>query len=254
LKWSDALVLVYSITSSQSFFAIQEYLEHVHDLLRKMSEQSSESVGPSETKAPIKIILLGNKIDLERYRQVNKQDVEVIIEKYLNNTKAVDLSSSQSSETINLNLIHMESTSCDDYELVQNLFHKIIRDIRRDREIYSSTNLANTQTNDETNSNSNIVHNKQNSFKSRFNSSPAFIGSKRAKSPKSTSNLIQDNSNSHLSAPSSTHGSNNFISIQSNNNSVNNLSNTLNSINKDNNSNTAKKNKFPFFTKILNKS
>ena len=85
MKWSDALVLVYSITSSQSFFAIQEYLERVHDLLRKMSEQSSESVGPSETKAPIKIILLGNKIDLERYRQVNKQDVEVIIEKYLKN-------------------------------------------------------------------------------------------------------------------------------------------------------------------------
>ena len=58
LKWSDALVLVYSITSSQSFFIIQEYLEHVHEIIKKIADDSTEK----SDKAPIKIILLGNKI------------------------------------------------------------------------------------------------------------------------------------------------------------------------------------------------
>lgn len=221
LKWSDALVLVYSITSSQSFFVIQEYLENVHEILKRITDDPNEK----NDKPQIKIILLGNKIDLERYRQVNKQDVEIIIEKYLNYTKSNDLTSSLNSETINLNIVHMESTSCDEYELVQNLFHKIVRDVRRDRDTYFISNPL--VINEESSANSEHVK-LNSSFKQRFNSSPAFMGSKRSKSPKPNVNNVVEQTVS-VSPPANP--SPNLVSFQS-----------------------SKKNKFPFFNKILNKS
>lgn len=62
LKWSDALILVYNITNNQSFLIIQEYLEQICEIIKKMSDD------PVTEKPNAKIILLGNKIDMERYR------------------------------------------------------------------------------------------------------------------------------------------------------------------------------------------
>jgi GTPase SAR1 family protein len=64
LKWSDALVLVYSITCNQSFSLIQDYLEQLFELSKKMADDSTEK----NEKASVKIFLLGNKVDLERHR------------------------------------------------------------------------------------------------------------------------------------------------------------------------------------------
>lgn len=39
-----------------------------------------------------------------------------------------------------LNVIHLESTSCEEYELVQSLFQRTIRDVRQQREIFQHSN------------------------------------------------------------------------------------------------------------------
>lgn len=61
-KWSDMLILVYSITNKQSFLKIKDYLENIYELAKK-SDESNE-------KKFLKIILLGNKIDMERHRYI----------------------------------------------------------------------------------------------------------------------------------------------------------------------------------------
>ncbi len=253
MKWSDALVLVYSITNNESFQLIQEYLENIYEILKKIADDPNET--KNDNKAPVKIILLGNKIDLERYRQVHKQEVELTVEKYLNNSstnnnKTNDLTSSLSSENVNLNLTHMESTNCDEYDVVQNIFFKIIRDVRRDREIHLIANPL--VINEENISPSNNIHIKHNSFKARFHNNHQSFLSKRSKSPKIIPNLIIQDANQLNNTvsvqPSSAPGTANLISFQSNNININSSNSTLNS------GNSVKKNKFPFFTKILNKS
>lgn len=51
---------MYSITNKQSFLKMRDYLDSIHELIRK-SEDANE-------KKFIKVILLGNKIDMERHR------------------------------------------------------------------------------------------------------------------------------------------------------------------------------------------
>ena len=182
---------------------------------------------------------------------MTKQEVEALIEKYTNNNtnKSTDINSSLNSDSIYLNMTYAEATSCEEYELVQNLFHKIIREIRRERENFLITSPL--QISEESNSN-----NSQKS-KSKFGNQMVSNNSKRAKSPKlNLNNIIQESfSKESVTAAlnQSLNGSNSIIQPQQQNTNINNVNSSINIItsNKE-----AKKNssKFPFFTKILNKS
>ena len=54
-KWADGFMVVYSITSRLSFHKAREYLEIITNYLKSNSRDSP-------------VALVGNKIDLERYR------------------------------------------------------------------------------------------------------------------------------------------------------------------------------------------
>lgn len=56
LRWADAFIVVYSITSQASFEKAKEYLEIVNQHKKTFSKEN------------MPVALLGNKIDLERYR------------------------------------------------------------------------------------------------------------------------------------------------------------------------------------------
>ncbi len=55
---------MYSVTSYESFISIQEYLEQIYEITKKNMESS---IDKSE-KPQLRIIVLGNKIDIERHR------------------------------------------------------------------------------------------------------------------------------------------------------------------------------------------
>lgn len=242
------------------------------------------------------------------FRQVNKQDVDSLIRKCSNsstnslnkindstNTIINDLASLSSSSTSsslnnNINIVHMETTSCEEYDLVQNLFHKLIKETKREKEIYLSHNHSTNNTqNDENTQNQSFKLSKSKFMNSSLTSSSKF----RAKSPKQNQNtlIIQDSSNNlnnslfnSLSNNSSTNSSQNgnvnlsLVPFQSNNSAlqIDSMLNSTNSINSQSqssplnsnytntspiikdvsSSSSSKKNssKFPFFTKILNKS
>ena len=57
LKWADAFVIVYSITNRASFETAREYVENITRFLKQHSRDCP-------------VALVGNKIDLERYRYV----------------------------------------------------------------------------------------------------------------------------------------------------------------------------------------
>jgi hypothetical protein len=67
LKWSDCLILVYSIVDNDSFLTIGQYLESICDIIKKQNEEQLQT---NSTKKFSKVVLLGNKIDMERYRLV----------------------------------------------------------------------------------------------------------------------------------------------------------------------------------------
>lgn len=297
LKWSDALVLVYSIISKESFQVIQEYLEQIGDILKRYEE--------SGEKKFIKIVLLGNKIDLERYRQVSKAEVESLLRKYSlstttliqsneskTNHKLFDSTNTLTSENINspklvdtgiaaynLNLTYVETTSCEEYEIVQDFVNKLLRDVKRERDQFTQTTT--------TNNSSTIQSIDENSttMSSKASKSTKLINSKRPKSPKSSlfnviqaeaTNSININTNSsscanttsaisaspaQSSLNSQSISNESFSSLITNNSpttdaveplmmmtSIAASSNTVSPIPKKNSS------KFPFLTKILNKS
>jgi GTPase SAR1 family protein len=55
LKWADAFLVVYSITNRPSFEKAREYLDTITQYLKTNSKECP-------------VALVGNKIDLERYR------------------------------------------------------------------------------------------------------------------------------------------------------------------------------------------
>jgi GTPase SAR1 family protein len=55
LKWADAFVVVYSITNRPSFDTAREYVESITHYLKTHARDCP-------------VALVGNKIDLERYR------------------------------------------------------------------------------------------------------------------------------------------------------------------------------------------
>lgn len=135
-----------------------------------------------------------------------------------------------SDSSVCLNIIHVESTSCEEYEFVQNLFHRIIRDVRHQRESFQLSQPLHI-----------IEEVSQKSQKTKSNTSGTG-NSKRTKSPKHEANVnsaLNPNSVNANSVPVNLANANNF----------NNMSVLPTS--KDG---SLKKNKFPFLNKILNKS
>lgn len=62
IKWSDYLVLFYSITNYDSFLESQKYLDKIHEIVLK------NGLDELKNRLSINILLLGTKLDLERYR------------------------------------------------------------------------------------------------------------------------------------------------------------------------------------------
>ena len=155
-----------------------------------------------------------------------------------------------------------EITSCEEYEIVQNLIHKLVKEIKNDRE---ATEFANNQT---------IYNSDDNNVTDikKLKSSTLNYSKSRSKSPmpnfnkivnhESLTNVLQQSPNSNNNQFNIS-GSNTNNESSSNNSSLKNIeigsTGTNNQIFPSiiaNNTNSAKKpsSKFPFFTKILNKS
>ncbi|XP_042615445.1 ras-like protein family member 12 isoform X2 [Cyprinus carpio] len=101
LSWANAFIIVYSIDNRNSFEACQQYLETV--------TLYSKGLQP---EAPV--ILLGNKVDMERYRQVSKADGAAL--------------------ALRFGCLFFEVSACLDFLSVQHIFHEAIREVRRETE------------------------------------------------------------------------------------------------------------------------
>ncbi|XP_016140421.1 ras-like protein family member 12 isoform X2 [Sinocyclocheilus grahami] len=99
LNWANAFIIVYSIDNRNSFEACQQYLETV--------TLYSKGLQP---EAPV--ILLGNKVDMERYRQVSKADGAAL--------------------ALRFGCLFFEVSACLDFLSVQHIFHQAIREVRRE--------------------------------------------------------------------------------------------------------------------------
>ncbi|XP_066274233.1 ras-like protein family member 12 [Branchiostoma lanceolatum] len=102
LRWADAFIVVYSINNRLSFHEARDYLEEVTQ--QKPTQQQYEPP----------VIVLGNKTDMERYRQVSKAEGNSIASQY--------------------GCSFYEASAAGDYDGVQTVFHGAIREIRRERE------------------------------------------------------------------------------------------------------------------------
>jgi hypothetical protein len=179
------------------------------------------------------------------HRQVNKQEVDAFVDK-------CSSSSSQVCEPL-INIRHMETTSCEDFALVQNVFHSIIREVRQDRNPLSNP--------------LHITEDTSTLMKPKTSGLAATIVNKRSRSPKPNDASAQNgspsssmrNSFASISISNSPNGSSmcasppsaNSTACTGNNSNVNSFLAA-----NPNGKEMGKKNssKFPFFNKILNKS
>ncbi|UJR36475.1 hypothetical protein I4U23_029199 [Adineta vaga] len=110
LKWADAVLITYSITQQDSFEMALAYLDAITNYSKSLSVSSNELV----------LILLGNKLDLDRTRVIPKCEGEAIAAKF--------------------SCAFCETTAADDYEYVQQLFHRTVREVRKERERVVASN------------------------------------------------------------------------------------------------------------------
>ncbi|CAF1164422.1 unnamed protein product [Adineta steineri] len=110
LKWADAVLITYSITQQDSFDMALAYLDAITSYSKTLSVSTNELV----------LMLLGNKLDLERARVIPKCEGEAIAAKY--------------------SCAFCETTAADDYEYVQQLFHRTVREVRKERERVVASN------------------------------------------------------------------------------------------------------------------
>ncbi|XP_022240450.1 ras-like protein family member 12 [Limulus polyphemus] len=106
LKWADSFFVVYSITSRPTFEYAQKYLDLVI--------QNHRNGGNPECP----LVLIGNKVDLERYRQVSKLEGATCAEKY--------------------DAVFFETTAAEDYDEVEEVFHKVLRLVLQDQSRFLS--------------------------------------------------------------------------------------------------------------------
>ncbi|XP_071952802.1 ras-like protein family member 12 [Antedon mediterranea] len=103
LDWSDGLLVVYSITSKQSFNEAKQLLQDVFEL-QKNNGESTE----------IPVALIGNKNEMERYRQVSKDEGTILATQYA--------------------CAYHEVSAAGDFEDVEIVLHKMVREIKREIE------------------------------------------------------------------------------------------------------------------------
>ncbi|XP_033120766.1 ras-like protein family member 12 isoform X2 [Anneissia japonica] len=103
LDWSDGLMVVYSITSKQSFDEAKQLLHDVSEL-QKNNGESTE----------IPVALIGNKNEMERYRQVSKDEGTILATQYA--------------------CSYHEVSAAGDFEDVEIVLHKMVREIKRETE------------------------------------------------------------------------------------------------------------------------
>uniref|UniRef100_A0A0N4ZSH6 small monomeric GTPase n=1 Tax=Parastrongyloides trichosuri TaxID=131310 RepID=A0A0N4ZSH6_PARTI len=99
-SWADIYIVVYDITSQLSF-------QYAENLLRQIKSHEH-----SVCMRNHKTLLLGNKSDLERYRQVNHADGEKLAKEY--------------------NVLFSEISATDEYSKVANIFHKLLTAVIND--------------------------------------------------------------------------------------------------------------------------
>ncbi|MBN3286612.1 RASLC protein, partial [Polyodon spathula] len=101
LNWANAFIVVYSIENRRSFEACRLYLDIV-------------SIHTKGVQQEYPVILLGNKLDMERYRQVSKSDGLSLASKY--------------------GCLFYEVSACLDFDSVQRVFHEAAREVKRETE------------------------------------------------------------------------------------------------------------------------
>ncbi|XP_033634953.1 ras-like protein family member 12 [Asterias rubens] len=100
IQWADGLMVVYSITSKHSFNYAKNLLLEISELQK--SRETHE--------APV--ILVGNKNEMERYRQVSKLDGSSLATQYA--------------------CSYHEVSAAGEFKDVENVFQETVREIRRE--------------------------------------------------------------------------------------------------------------------------
>ncbi|XP_043934600.1 ras-like protein family member 12 isoform X2 [Protopterus annectens] len=101
LSWASAFIVIYSIDNRRSFEGCQRYLDII-------------SIHTKSSPHEYPVILVGNKLDMERYRQVSKSD-------------GLSLSSKHG-------CLFYEVSACLDFDSVQQVFYEAVREVRRENE------------------------------------------------------------------------------------------------------------------------
>ncbi|XP_075898947.1 ras-like protein family member 12 [Nelusetta ayraudi] len=100
LSWADAFLVVYSIDNAESFKGCQPYLQTL-------------SLHNKTCRPQVPIILLGNKLDMDRYRLVSRCDGETLASQF--------------------GCLFFEVSACLDFVSVQHVFYEAVRRTRRGR-------------------------------------------------------------------------------------------------------------------------
>ncbi|XP_029430879.1 ras-like protein family member 12 [Rhinatrema bivittatum] len=101
LHWASAFLVVYSIENKRSFEGCRQYLEII-------------SLHTKGIQQDYPVLLLGNKLDMERYRQVSKSEGTTLATRY--------------------GCLFYELSACLDFESVQQVFYEAVRGVRRETE------------------------------------------------------------------------------------------------------------------------
>ncbi|BFZ01924.1 hypothetical protein BsWGS_04963 [Bradybaena similaris] len=100
LRWADAFLIVYSITNRPTFETARQYMDSISMYLKGRGRECP-------------VALVGNKIDLERYRQVNKSEGASLATEY--------------------DSVFYETTAAEEYDFVERVFHRIIQETHHDK-------------------------------------------------------------------------------------------------------------------------
>ncbi|XP_038623195.1 ras-like protein family member 12 [Tachyglossus aculeatus] len=99
LSWAHAFLVVYSIDDKGSFDGCRGYL----DIIARHAKEAR--------RRPRPVLLLGNKLDLEQYRQVTKSEGASLASRF--------------------GCLFFEVSACLEFEAVRRVFHQAAREARR---------------------------------------------------------------------------------------------------------------------------
>ncbi|XP_069722495.1 ras-like protein family member 12 isoform X1 [Phaenicophaeus curvirostris] len=101
LRWANVFLVVYSIDDRKSFESCQRYLE-----VLALHARGCQHRCP--------MLLLGNKLDMEQYRQVSAAEGMSLARRFA--------------------CLFYEVSACQDFTRVQHVFHEAVREVRRQAE------------------------------------------------------------------------------------------------------------------------